>query len=52
METLITIAHMTKVLAGQVALDDVNLTIKVGSTHARVACCMVAQHETGNSQLA
>lgn len=46
METLITIDHLTKAFPGQVALDDVDLTIKAGSTHA-----LVGQNGSGKSTL-
>ncbi len=46
MDTLIRIDHLTKAFPGQVALDDVNLTIRAGSTHA-----LVGQNGSGKSTL-
>jgi len=43
---LIRIDHLTKAFPGQVALDDVNLTIRAGSTHA-----LVGQNGSGKSTL-
>jgi energy-coupling factor transporter ATP-binding protein EcfA2 len=43
---LLTIEHLTKAFPGQVALDDVNLTINSGSTHA-----LVGQNGSGKSTL-
>jgi ribose transport system ATP-binding protein len=45
-DTLIRIDHLTKAFPGQVALDDVNLTIRAGSTHA-----LVGQNGSGKSTL-
>lgn len=46
MQPLLTIEHLTKVFPGQVALDDVQLEIKAGSTHA-----LVGQNGSGKSTL-
>lgn len=46
MEPLLTIEHLTKVFPGQVALDDVHLTIMAGTTHA-----LVGQNGSGKSTL-
>ena len=43
---LLTIEHLTKAFPGQVALDDVQLTVNVGSTHA-----LVGQNGSGKSTL-
>jgi ribose transport system ATP-binding protein len=45
-QPLLTIEHLTKVFPGQVALDDVQLEIKAGSTHA-----LVGQNGSGKSTL-
>ena len=46
MGALLTIAHLTKSFPGQVALDDVDVTIQAGSTHA-----LVGQNGSGKSTL-
>ena len=46
MQPLLTIEHLSKVFPGQVALDDVQLEIKAGSTHA-----LVGQNGSGKSTL-
>ncbi len=46
MQPLLTIEHLTKVFPGQVALDDVDLTINAGRTHA-----LVGQNGSGKSTL-
>ena len=46
MQPLLTIEHLTKAFPGQVALDDVQLTINAGSTHA-----LVGQNGSGKSTL-
>ena len=46
MPALLTIEHLTKVFPGQVALDDVDLEIEAGTTHA-----LVGQNGSGKSTL-
>ena len=46
MPALLTIEHLSKVFPGQVALDDVDLTIDAGTTHA-----LVGQNGSGKSTL-
>jgi ribose transport system ATP-binding protein len=46
LEPLLTIEHLSKVFPGQVALDDVHLTIMAGTTHA-----LVGQNGSGKSTL-
>lgn len=46
MSALLTIEHLTKVFPGQVALDDVDLEIDAGTTHA-----LVGQNGSGKSTL-
>ena len=46
MPALLTIEHLTKVFPGQVALDDVDLEIAAGTTHA-----LVGQNGSGKSTL-
>ena len=46
MSALLTIEHLTKVFPGQVALDDVDLEIEAGTTHA-----LVGQNGSGKSTL-
>jgi ribose transport system ATP-binding protein len=46
LEPLLTIEHLSKVFPGQVALDDVHLTVRAGSTHA-----LVGQNGSGKSTL-
>ncbi|TFH17185.1 MAG: ATP-binding cassette domain-containing protein, partial [Acidimicrobiales bacterium] len=43
---MLTIEHLTKVFPGQVALDDVDLEIAAGTTHA-----LVGQNGSGKSTL-
>ena len=46
MQPLLTITHLSKSFPGQMALDDVDLTIDVGTTHA-----LVGQNGSGKSTL-
>ncbi len=46
MPALLTIEHLSKVFPGQVALDDVDLTIDAGTTHA-----LIGQNGSGKSTL-